>query len=183
MKEIQKKARKRTKGDNPYANMSFAEAFSSEDWKEFEAARRPCAEAVRLIPSHLGQNDDSTKSVNFAPDGDMDEESMMARFREYLVIKESDPEIVQSPAPALVLWDFLNSIGLQEHAFWCKLPMYSICRVRDGEIPISIRISKQMSDLFGTRKTFWSDMQREYDRWESRWRVGDSPADDDSDDI
>lgn len=187
MRRFRKKAHmrkhvlRRRRGDNPHDNMSFAEAFASEDWKEYEEAVRPCAEPAHLITSDTGQIEDSATTINFAPDGDMDEVSIMARFREYLVIKESDPESVQSPAPALVLWDFLDSLGRQELAFWRKLPMYSICRVRNGEIPISGVLSKQLSNVFGTRREFWSEMQREYDRWESRWSDG-SPGEDDSGD-
>jgi len=91
----------------------------------------------------------------------------MARFRDYLAVHSDSSQETNIPIPGLVLEEFLNAFGPLEPSFWRKLPLTTIGRVVDGEIPITFSLSNQLSKAFGTRTGFWRDMQTEYDRQES----------------
>ena len=164
-------------GWNPFENMSFREAFESEECRRLLESIRPSlvCDSVRL--SDTDKTSDSSLSVLLLEECEMDEALIMSRFRDYLWIVRDEQQEIGTSIPGAVLNEYLNALGPQEPSFWRKLPMATIYRVTEGELPISSKLSAQLSRVLGTRSRFWFDMQIEYDRWKSgliRWQDSDT---------
>ena len=146
---------------NPFDKMSFSQLFASEEWSHHLDDIRPFAitseaAVIRDTKYHCAT------LPSFTQDGDVDEEVMMSRFRDYLQQPENDYRV---PIPAVVLCEFLESFGPLDVAFWKAMPVNTLIRASDGEIPISQGLSEHISSAFGTRTKFWVEMQAEYDEW------------------
>jgi plasmid maintenance system antidote protein VapI len=141
--------------------MSFSQVFESEDWAHYVDSIRPLAITSAMVVTTDAEDQRDTLQ-SFAEDADVDEESIMSRFRDYLSQPENSD---RGPIPAVVLSEFLESFGPLEMTFWRTLPVNMLIRTVEGEIPISQRMSKLISNAFGTRVNFWADMQAEYDEW------------------
>lgn len=166
MRETGRTSRERLGERNPFEKMSFRKAFESQVWREYLECVRTTLPYLRESAPEEDLSKDLCQLVFFDNDGDFDEEAIMLRFRD-LMLSVDDPERSSPPLPGLMLRDFLNSLGSLEVAFWRTLPLLTIERVIDGEIPISSGLSEQISKSFGTRSGFWWDMQREYDQRKS----------------
>jgi plasmid maintenance system antidote protein VapI len=149
---------------NPYEKMSFQAAFKSQAWKQHLEGARTNLPCLKQSAKDVDSSNEFSQSIRFVQDGEIDEEVIMSRFRDYLVAKGDTPLPTTPPLPGLVLEEFLNAFGPLELSFWHKLPLTTIGRVVDGEVPISLALSKQLSKAFGTRSGFWHDLQTEYDR-------------------
>jgi plasmid maintenance system antidote protein VapI len=160
-------SRVRTVGRSLYERLSFHELYESQAWKQILEESRPNLSVLRESAQDLNSSSEFSQAVRFVQDGEIDEGVIMSRFRDYLLINGDPPRAFNIPLPGLVLREFLNAFGALELSFWRKLPLRTIERVIDGEIPISFGLSNQLSQAFGTRSGFWRDMQTEYDRRES----------------
>jgi len=147
--------------------MSFRETFESQAWKQILEESRTNLPVSSESVMDLDSLSKSSCVVHFVQDGEIDEEVILAGFRDCLAAHSDSSHATNISIPGLVLEKFLNAFGPLELSFWRKLPLTTIGRVIDGEIPISFGLSNQLSRAFGTRSGFWHDMQKEYDRWES----------------
>lgn len=154
--------------------LSFSEALSSPTWRavlEGLSQNDILAEARR----QEGEIDESCPVANFVDDAEIDEEAILARFRDYMHAEESKLEAFPVPIPAYVLHEFLSSFGALDMSFWKTLPIRKIFSVTDGEGPITQALSRQLSASFGTRTSFWWDIQHEYDLRQSEIRYPKVP--------
>lgn len=150
---------------NPFENMSFREAFESAECRQLLENIRPSLVCDSVNLPDTNKTSDSTLSTLLLEESEMDEALIMSRFRDYLWTVCDEQEEVGTSIPGAVLDEYLNAFGPQQPSFWRKLPMATIYRVTEGELPISSKLSVQLSRVLGTRSRFWFEMQIEYDRW------------------
>lgn len=144
--------------------MSFSKLFESPEWKLHLQMLRPSQ--IPADPQAKEESKTDFSVLYFPSDEALDEEEILSRFQEYLSHDVIHPREVTEPAPARVLREFLNSLGAIDEPIWRTLPLSQLFRVSTGEIPISRKLSEQLSKTFGTPSEFWVEIQKEYDR---RW--------------
>jgi plasmid maintenance system antidote protein VapI len=162
---------------NPFEEMSFREAFESAECRQLLENIRPNMVCPTVLLSGANKKSAISLSALLLEDSDMDEELIVSRFRDCLWTLFDKQEENGTSIPGVVLEEFLNALGPQEPQFWRKLPMVTIFRVTDGVLPITPKLSAQLSRVLGTRSKFWFEMQIEYDRWKSgliRWEEADT---------
>jgi plasmid maintenance system antidote protein VapI len=147
--------------------LSFREAFESQGHRQFLESMRPELPCSTVTLPNTSSTDDFSLSAYLIEGGEMDEELLTERFRDYLLTTRNDPNAESIPLPGMILDEYLCAFGPQEPSFWRKLPMATIFRVTEGESPISSKLSAQLSRVFGTHRRFWFDLQVEYNRWKS----------------
>jgi plasmid maintenance system antidote protein VapI len=149
---------------NPYEKMTFSEALGTSAWQQHLADIRPFAFDLVKPTKSEDKAPEFAQIPQFVQDGDMDEQAIMSRFRDYLVCKELDSRAFPLPIPGLVLREFLVSLGKLDPIVWRNLGIDELIAVTHGKVPISFKLSKRLSDSFGTPTEFWSELQSEYDR-------------------
>lgn len=164
MRGLRETVKARIVEQNPYEQMSFRAAFKSQAWKQHLERARIKLPLLTESAQNMVSLREFSQLVRFVHVGEIDEEAIMLRFQDYLLANGDNPRSTTFPIPGLVLEEFLNALGPFELSFWRKLPLSTIARVIDGEVPISLGLSKQLSKAFGTRSGFWHDLQTEFDR-------------------
>jgi hypothetical protein len=165
MRRNRKHPRKLVDTRNPYEKMSFAQALNSPEWKQYLEDARPFAIFARTWVEFRNGSELNSQQSHFALEAEVDEEAIMLRFHDYLVRQGDDPNSFSVPIPAVVLREFLNSLGAVDMPIWNSQPVDTLIRAVQGDLPISGKLSARISDAFGTRTTFWFEMQQEYDDW------------------
>jgi plasmid maintenance system antidote protein VapI len=115
----------------------------------------------------ISKANDFSLSASLLDGEETDEVTLTKRLHDYLLAIRYYPHVESIPFPGILLDEYLCALGPHEPSFWRKLPMATIFRVTEGELPISSALSAQLSRVFGTYRRFWYDLQVEYDRCKS----------------
>lgn len=151
----------------PSERMSFRGLFDSVEGRRYIESLRPELPCPIIALPEISKANDFSLSASLLDGEETDEVTLTKRLRDYLLTIRYYPNVESIPLPGILLDEYLCALGPQEPSFWRKLPMATIFRVTEGELPISSTLSAQLSRVFGTHRRFWYDLQVEYDRCKS----------------
>jgi plasmid maintenance system antidote protein VapI len=160
---------------NPYEKMSFARLFGTPEWKHHLETLRTKIPGSLTSLDKAGEQTSHFEKVHMIDEAGTDFGPILASHSDDLLIEAGAlPATKEPPHPAFVLVELLFALGYFEPkgsinpadiAGPAKISTQRMIRVLRGESPIGACLSRNLSSIFGTPDDFWSDLQKEYDRW------------------
>jgi plasmid maintenance system antidote protein VapI len=150
-------------------DVSFSAAFGSRRWKDYLASIRPSLPKALSCPCESGSQSQSGEVAAFVGEADSDPEAILANYDGSILIAAGDSggRLCEPRYPGLVLMSFFVSRGIGnagQAADQLGISAKLIWQLIHQERRISAGFSRRMFEVFGTPESFWSDLQRDYER-------------------